>query len=171
MYDTDDNTTTDTTDTERLAALQAEVTTLTSQRDYWRDSHTSANRRMTDFTNDVQALAATQADDDENLLNSDQWATLFDRWGITDPRRVEVTITVSATMTQTAEVTITLTGVKRSEVDDIDVGIYDVTDLSDRRNWSQYVSVGVDYEDLTVDISDSEYSNEVDDVTVSIDGD
>ena len=169
MYNTDDNTTPTTTDTERLAALQAEVTHLTGKCDRWREQHSSAVNRTTDLTDAVQALADEQADFDEDRLDSDAWSTMFDTWGIKDPRRVDVTITLSATLTQTAEVVITLTGVKRSEVDDIAVEFDGVTELGNRRDWSQYATVGVDYENMEIEVTNFDSFNGVDDQSVSTD--
>lgn len=117
----------------------------------------------------VNALAVeTVENGDDDDLDTDAWRAILALDGVVDPRRVNVTITVEASRSSTAEVTITLTGVKRSEVNDIDVCIDDVTELGSARDWSAYVSVGVDYEDIEVEVDSDDWSAEVHSTDVNL---
>lgn len=177
MYDTNDSNThihvtpALPTDTERIAALQAEATTLRFESDNYKRYFEQVTKNHNNLSNAVQELANAQAEADEDLLDSDEWQAIFDLYGcsVTDPRTCDVTLVITATRTETATVTVTLTGVKKSDIEDIDVGDDGITELGNRRDWAAYLTVGIDYEDMEVSIDDHEGHTEIDDVNVSTD--
>lgn len=156
---------------QQVAALRAEIESLTQRLDWAataRDNYADLRRTL---LNAVNALAVESVEDgDDESLDTACWQALLDL-GVTDPRTGDVNITFTATRTMTSEITLTISGVRRSiDLDAIDIEL-DCADITNRRDVEYGVSVGGigEYDSLTVSIGYNSDETEIEGVEASFD--